>query len=105
MRTITHWIDGASSPSASGRTSPVYNPATGEVQAEVALASIDEVDAAVASALTAFQSWRSASVSRRTEVMFKFRQIVDSRRAEISELVSIEHGNCLLYTSPSPRDS
>ncbi|MCX6459516.1 MAG: CoA-acylating methylmalonate-semialdehyde dehydrogenase [Actinobacteria bacterium] len=92
MRTITHWIDGASSPSASGRTSPVYNPATGEVQAEVALASIDEVDAAVASALTAFQSWRSASVSRRTEVMFKFRQIVDSRRAEISELVSIEHG-------------
>ncbi len=92
MRTITHWIDGASSPSESGRTSPVYNPATGEVQAEVALASVDEVDAAVASALAAFQSWRSASVSRRTEVMFKFRQIVDSRRAEIAELVSIEHG-------------
>ena len=92
MRTITHWIDGAPRASESGRTSPVYNPATGEVQAEVGLASLAEVDAAVASAKAAFVSWRAASIARRTEVMFKFRQIVDSRRAEIADLISIEHG-------------
>ena len=92
MRVIPHWIGGAAVPSASGRTSPVYNPATGEVQAEVGLADIAEVDRAVATALEAFTSWRAASISKRTEVMFAFREIVHSRRDEIAQLVSIEHG-------------
>ena len=48
MRTIDHWINGALSPSTSGRSGVVYNPATGQQQAEVGLASIEEVDAAVA---------------------------------------------------------
>ena len=92
MRTIDHWIDGKLVPSTSGNTSPVYNPATGEVQAQVGLASLAEVDAAVASAKKAFGSWRLASLSKRAEVMFKFRQLVDENRAKIAELVSIEHG-------------
>ncbi len=92
MRTVHHWIDGKSTPSTSGRTSPIYNPATGEIQAQVGLADIAEVDAAVASAKKAFTTWRSTSLSRRAEVMFKFRQIVDSRRDEIANLISIEHG-------------
>ena len=92
MRVIPHWIGGAAVPSASGRTSPVYNPATGEVQAEVGLADVAEVDHAVATALEAFRSWRAASISKRTEVMFAFREIVHSRRDEIAQLVSIEHG-------------
>ena len=92
MRTIDHWINGALVPSTSGRTSPVYNPATGEVQAEVGLASIAEVDQAVANAKEAFASWRLTSLSKRAEIMFKFRQLVDENRAKIAELVSIEHG-------------
>ncbi len=92
MRTIDHWINGALVPSSSGRTSPVYNPATGEVQAEVGLASIAEVDRAVANAKEAFATWRLTSLSKRAEIMFKFRQLVDENRAKIAELVSIEHG-------------
>ena len=92
MRTIDHWINGALVPSTSGRTSPVYNPATGEVQAEVGLASIAEVDQAVAVAKEAFATWRLTSLSRRSEIMFKFRQLVDENRAKIADLVSIEHG-------------
>ena len=92
MRTIDHWINGALVPSTSGRTSPVYNPATGEVQAEVGLASIAEVDQAVANAKETFATWRLTSLSKRAEIMFKFRQLVDENRAKIADLVSIEHG-------------
>jgi malonate-semialdehyde dehydrogenase (acetylating)/methylmalonate-semialdehyde dehydrogenase len=92
LRTIDHWINGALVPSASGRTSPVYNPATGEVQAQVGLASIDEVDRAVAVAKEAFTSWRLTSLSKRAEIMFAFRQLIVENRAKIAELVSIEHG-------------
>ena len=92
MRTIDHWINGGLVASVSGRTSPVYNPATGEIQAQVGLASIDEVDAAVASARTAFTSWRLASLSKRSEIMFSFRQLVHANREKIVHLVSIEHG-------------
>jgi malonate-semialdehyde dehydrogenase (acetylating)/methylmalonate-semialdehyde dehydrogenase len=92
VRTIDHWINGALVPSTSGRTAPVFNPAIGEVQANVGLASVAEVDAAVAAAREAFASWRSVSLSRRSEVMFRFRQLVDENRGRIAELVSIEHG-------------
>jgi malonate-semialdehyde dehydrogenase (acetylating)/methylmalonate-semialdehyde dehydrogenase len=92
VRTIDHWINGTAVPSSSGRSGPVYNPATGEQQAEVGLASVADVDAAVAAAKTAFATWRNASLSKRAEVMFRFRELVVSHRDEIAELVSIEHG-------------
>ncbi|MEI7630702.1 MAG: CoA-acylating methylmalonate-semialdehyde dehydrogenase [Actinomycetes bacterium] len=92
MRVIDHWINGALVPSTSGRTSPVYNPATGKQQASVGLASVAEVDAAVASAKEAFKSWRLASLSKRSEIMFAFRELANANRAKIIELISIEHG-------------
>ncbi len=92
MYTIDHWIDGSRVPSTSGRTGPVFNPATGQQQGQVALASVAEVDAAVASAKAAFGTWRSSSLSRRAEILFAFRQQVYARRAEIASLVSQEHG-------------
>lgn len=92
MRVIDHWINGALVPSTSGRTSPVYNPATGKQQASVGLASVAEVDAAVASAKEAFTSWRLASLSKRSEIMFAFRELANANRAKIIELISIEHG-------------
>lgn len=92
MRRIDHWIDNGLVASTSGRTSPVFNPATGEQQAEVGLASVAEVDAVVASAKSAAASWRSSSLSRRAEILFKFRQLVDENRDKIAQLVSIEHG-------------
>ena len=93
MRTINHWINNAEVGSTSGNFGPVYNPATGEQQAQVGLASVSEVDAAVAAAKEAFTTWRSASLSRRAEVMFAFHQLVLANRDKIAQLVSIEHGD------------
>ncbi len=92
MRTIDHWINGGIVPATSGRRGPVFNPATGEQQAEVGFAAEADINAAVASAKEAFEFWRSTSLSRRTEVMFNFRQLVVDHRDEIANLVSIEHG-------------
>jgi len=92
VRTIDHWISGKTVSSTSGRTAPVYNPATGDQQADVCLANVEEVDAAVASAKQAFATWRQASLSRRSEILFNFRNLVVENRDKIAQLVSIEHG-------------
>jgi malonate-semialdehyde dehydrogenase (acetylating)/methylmalonate-semialdehyde dehydrogenase len=92
MRTIDHWINGTTVPSGSGRTAPVFDPATGIQQAVVALASTGEVDDAVARAVAAFRTWRTSSLSKRAEVMFRFHQLVLEHRDEIANLVSSEHG-------------
>jgi malonate-semialdehyde dehydrogenase (acetylating) / methylmalonate-semialdehyde dehydrogenase len=95
MKRISHWIDGGTVASTSGRTGPVWNPATGEQQAEVGFASVEEVDAAVAAASTAFPAWRATSLSRRSEVMFHFRELVDANRKEIATHLTSEHGKVL----------
>ncbi len=92
---ISHWIDGTVVPGNSGRGGPVFNPATGERAATVDFASVDEVDAAVASARTAFPGWRATSLSRRAEVMFRMRELVDANRKEIASLLTAEHGKVL----------
>ncbi|GAA1514158.1 CoA-acylating methylmalonate-semialdehyde dehydrogenase [Dactylosporangium maewongense] len=92
MREIKHWLDGAAVEGTSGRRLPVWDPATGEQQAYVVAATKAETDRAVASALKAFPAWRAASLSRRAEVMFRFRELVDANRKEIAALVSAEHG-------------
>ena len=92
MYTIDHWINGQRVAGASGNSGPVFNPATGQQQGVVALASVAEVDKAVAVAQEAFASWRSSSLSKRADILFAFRQIVHSRRDEIANLVSQEHG-------------
>jgi malonate-semialdehyde dehydrogenase (acetylating)/methylmalonate-semialdehyde dehydrogenase len=70
----------------------VFNPATGEQQAAVDFASVAELDAVVASAKAALPGWRSTSLSRRAEVMFRMRELVDANRKEIANIVSLEHG-------------
>ena len=93
---IGHWIDGESVVGSSGRTSPVHNPATGEITALVDLASIGEVDHAVRSASAAAKQWRMATLSRRAAVLFAFRELLQSRSAELSAIVTEEHGKVLL---------
>ncbi|MDA8375282.1 MAG: aldehyde dehydrogenase family protein, partial [Actinomycetota bacterium] len=95
MRRISHWIDGKVVPGNSGRTGPVYNPALGEQSAEVDLASAEEIDFAVASAKKAFSSWRAVGLSRRAEILFRMRELLDANRKEVAALVSAEHGKVL----------
>lgn len=92
MREIKHWLDGAAVSGGGDRRLPVWDPATGEQQAYVVAATADETARAVASAAKAFPGWRAASLSRRSEVMFRFRELVDANRKEIATLVSQEHG-------------
>jgi malonate-semialdehyde dehydrogenase (acetylating) / methylmalonate-semialdehyde dehydrogenase len=90
-----HWIDGARREGASGRTGPVTDPATGEVTGEVALASADEVDAAVAAASAAFPAWRDTSLTRRSAVLFRFRELLNARKGELAAIITAEHGKVL----------
>ena len=92
MRDIPHWINGAGVAGTGARRLPVYDPATGERQAEVVAATDDEVRAAVIAARDAQPGWRAHSLSRRAEVMFRFRDLVDANRKEIAGLLSSEHG-------------
>ncbi|HUG85727.1 MAG TPA: CoA-acylating methylmalonate-semialdehyde dehydrogenase [Euzebya sp.] len=93
--TIPHWIGGKEVTSSSGRTSPVFNPATGEQTGSVGLADDAEVDLAVATAKAAAAEWRESSLSRRTEVLFGFRELVDANRGEIAAALTAEHGKVL----------
>ncbi len=92
MNRISHWIDGKVVESTSGRSAPVFNPATGEQTGVVGLASVEEVDVAVASAAAAFPEWRATSLSKRAEVMFRMRELIDANRKEIAAILSAEHG-------------
>jgi len=95
MNRISHWIDGKVVESTSGNSAPVFDPATGEQTSAVDLASVAEVDTAVAAAKAAFPAWRSASLSKRAEVMFRLRELVDANRKEIASLLTAEHGKVL----------
>ena len=90
---LTHWVDNAPfSPDSETRTGKVYNPATGAVSREVALASKATTEAAIASAAAAFPKWRDTSLARRTAIMFNFRQLLAERKNELAAIITAEHG-------------
>ena len=95
MEQIPHWIAGKRVASTSGREAPVYNPATGQARGQVGLASLEEVDAAVAAAQAAFPAWRATSLSQRAEVLFRLRALIDARRDQIAAVLTAEHGKVL----------
>ncbi len=93
MSTEHHnFIGGQHVKSNSGRMADVYNPATGEVQAQVALSSAAEVRTAVEAASAALPAWAHMPPARRAQIMFKFRDLLIQHTDEIAELISIEHG-------------
>jgi malonate-semialdehyde dehydrogenase (acetylating)/methylmalonate-semialdehyde dehydrogenase len=89
---IGHWIDGAESASRNGRTSPVFNPATGQQSAAVALADDDEIAAAIASAERGYSVWRGYSIAKRQTVIFAFRELLHARKDELARIITAEHG-------------
>jgi malonate-semialdehyde dehydrogenase (acetylating)/methylmalonate-semialdehyde dehydrogenase len=92
---ISHWIDGAESPSTSGWTAPVCNPATGAQTAQVALADQAEIDAAIASAQRGFEVWSTFSIAKRQAVVFAFRELLNARKGELAAIITAEHGKVL----------
>ena len=92
MEILDHWLNGAAFSGESTRTSPVYNPARGEVQREVRLATTADVDTAVQAAKAAFHDWSTASWSKRQGVMFTFRELLNARKEEVAAILTNEHG-------------
>jgi malonate-semialdehyde dehydrogenase (acetylating)/methylmalonate-semialdehyde dehydrogenase len=95
VKRINHWIGGRTVAGDSGRTGPVYNPALGEQTAEVDLASPQEVDRAVEAAQAAFPLWRATGLSRRAEILFRMRELLDANRKEVAAVITSEHGKVL----------
>src|SRR3954468_19554592 len=93
--TLHHWTNGATFEGSGGRFSDVTNPATGEVSAQLAVASQADVDAVVAAATAAFPGWRDTSLARRTQILFAFRELLNARKAELAEIITSEHGKVL----------
>ena len=92
---ITHWIGGKPWDGVPERQGDVFDPATGEVSAQVDLAAPAEVDAAVAAAKGAFAEWRNSSLTKRTQVLFAFREIINARKEEVAAAITAEHGKVL----------
>jgi malonate-semialdehyde dehydrogenase (acetylating)/methylmalonate-semialdehyde dehydrogenase len=95
MREIPHFVNGLALAGTSGRYGDVFDPNTGEVQARAPLASVSELDAAVASASAAQPLWAAVNPQRRARVMFEFKRIVEARLDELAELLSSEHGKVI----------
>ena len=95
MRQIQHFVDGQALAGTSGRFGEVFNPNTGEVQAQVALASAGELDAAVQIAARAQIGWAATNPQRRARVMFEFKRLVEARMDELAGLLSSEHGKVI----------
>ncbi|MDO9457903.1 aldehyde dehydrogenase family protein, partial [Nocardioides sp.] len=99
--TLDHWIAGSLTAGDSDRTSPVYDPALGEVTKHVRLGSVADVDTAVAAARAAYvgtdgqAGWGRSSIAKRQTVMFKFRELLDGRRGELAAILTSEHGKVL----------
>lgn len=94
-RVYGHYINGALVAGTSGRFADIYNPATGALQAKVALATIDELNAAVDAAAKAQPAWAATNPQRRARVMMKFGALINEHMDELAELVSLEHGKTL----------
>ncbi|MEY3364975.1 MAG: hypothetical protein RL332_775 [Actinomycetota bacterium] len=95
MSEITHWINGKSFDDSAKRHGEIFNPATGEVSKKVAFGTAATVDAAVKAATDAFTEWRHSSLTKRVNVLFAFRELVNTNKEKIAALITAEHGKVL----------
>ncbi|MEV0109419.1 CoA-acylating methylmalonate-semialdehyde dehydrogenase [Nocardia sp. NPDC050799] len=95
VRRLHHWIAGKPVAGSADSLGPVTDPATGEVTAQVPLASAEEAAEVVAAAKAAFPGWRDTSLAKRTRILFRFRQLLDERADELAAIITSEHGKVL----------
>ncbi|VEG56770.1 methylmalonic acid semialdehyde dehydrogenase [Mycolicibacterium aurum] len=90
--TISHWVNNEAFAGASSATAAVTNPATGETTGQVALASVEDARVVIDAAAAAFPQWRDTSLAKRTQILFKFRELLNERKGELAEIITSEHG-------------
>ena len=95
MTQITHWINGALDTTKPERSGDIFNPATGAVTKTVAFGNAATVDRAVDAASLAYSTWRHSSLTKRTQVLFAFRELVQQNKEKIAALITDEHGKVL----------
>ena len=95
MSEITHWINGKTFDDSAKRHGEIFNPATGEVSKKVAFGTAATVDVAVKAATDAFAEWRHSSLTKRVNVLFAFRELVNANKEKIAALITAEHGKVL----------
>lgn len=95
LKTIKNYIGGKWTEAATMQTEKVFNPATGEVIAEVPLSTIEDVDRAIQSANEAFKTWSKTAVPKRARILFKYQQLLVEKWEELAELVTLENGKSL----------
>ena len=92
VASIEHWIGGARHAGGDGRTSEVFNPATGDVTGLVQLADGAVVDAAVRAALAAWAAWSETSALNRARVMFRYKELLERHHDDLARIITREHG-------------
>ena len=92
---LNHWIGGRRDERAAERHGEVSDPATGEVVARVPFATAQDLDRAVQAATQAAKEWGAASLTRRTQVLFAFRELLNAHKDELAALITREHGKVL----------
>jgi malonate-semialdehyde dehydrogenase (acetylating)/methylmalonate-semialdehyde dehydrogenase len=92
---ISHWIGGRTVAGESGRSGPVYNPALGRQTGAVDFATAEEVDLAIRAATDAFPDWRATSLSRKSAILFRIRELLVRRKDDIARILTAEHGKVL----------
>ena len=95
VKRITHHINGAYRKEDSARSGDVYNPATGKITAKVDFATPELIDHGVKVAKKAQEQWAQASLAKRVQVLFAFREILNARKEEVAKLITAEHGKVL----------
>ena len=95
MERIGHYIGGKHVPGESGRRGPVYDPSTGEQTHEVDFADVAELNQAVEAAKEALPAWRATSLSKRAEIMFRIRELLDARKTDVATVLTSQHGKVL----------
>ena len=95
MKTVSHWINGSLCTDKPSQVGEIFNPATGKISGTVNFADLATVNTAVQAATTAFDTWRHSSLTKRTQVLFAFRELVNKNKEKIAELITAEHGKVL----------
>ena len=95
MKTINHWIHGTHQSSAADRRGKIFNPATGQVIAELPMGNAEDLEKAVNSASNAFLAWSKSSLTKRTQIMFRYKQLLEENRKILTQLINLEHGKVL----------
>ena len=95
MDIVNHWINGAAFEGESTRRGPIFDPALGMIAREVRLATTGDVDVAVAAARAAFPAWADTSLAKRQSIIFNFRELLNTRKLELAEILTAEHGKVI----------